>query len=214
MNKKFKRAGATLALLLVGAAGAAGSLAYLQTTSGEVVNTFTAESNIVDDANSNFQLKESAATSQPNGNWTIATDAALDQSSVNYTNVIPGTTLDKNPTVILKDLNVQSYLFIKQTETPNEALDYSVDRTKWTPVEGETNVWYYSGTDATNGVLSQIDATKDQAKTFSILTNNEVTVGNFADGTDLGKLTFNSYLVQAAGFDTAEEAWTAAGFND
>lgn len=58
MNKKFKRAGATLALLLVGAAGAAGSLAYLQNQSATVTNTFTAVSGLIDSEDGEFTLGE------------------------------------------------------------------------------------------------------------------------------------------------------------
>ena len=58
MNKKFKRAGATLALLLVGAAGAAGSLAYLQNQSATVTNTFTAVSGLIDSKDGVFTLDE------------------------------------------------------------------------------------------------------------------------------------------------------------
>lgn len=211
MNKKFKRAGATLALLLVGAAGAAGSLAYLQQTTGPVTNTFTATSGLID-TDAIFALKETTPTPQPNGDYVITTTNRT-ETHAEYANIVPGVTLGKDPAVMLNDLNVQSYLFIKETETPNSALKYSVNTNNWKKI-GTSKVWYYVGEGATEtGVLSTIDTAKGEKEiTAEILTDQQVTVDDFDHETlangNLGKLKYEAYLVQASGFDDAMDAWS------
>ena len=61
--------------------------------------------------------------------------------------------------------------------------------------------------DANGGKLTAGNTTD---LTWKVLAGDTVEVANKIDSTELGTLTFNAYLVQAGGFDSAAAAWNAA----
>ena len=87
----------------------------------------------------------------------------------------------------------------------DDYLTYSIDATKWTPVQGQTDVWYTT--------VSAADVAAAN-KTIPVLTNNQVTVKDTvttammeavgANGLDL---TFQAYAIQQTGFADAAAAW-------
>lgn len=211
MNKKFKRAGATLALLLVGAAGAAGSLAYLTKNTGPVTNTFTATSGLVD-ATTDFKLKEKEVEYDPATSTYKFKTGGVDVEEITYDKLVPGVDVAKNPKVTISDLNAKSYLFIKVEDTTNGKITYNIDST-WRKVNNVANVYTL-----TDGALNELDKeTNSNAEDYvkNILVGEKVTTSTtLAEGENAGTLIFKAYLVQAAGFETAEAAWTAANFTN
>lgn len=206
MNKNFKRTATVLSVLALTGAGVMGSLAYLQEKSNTVTNTFTAQSNLVDDAQTNFTLKEhDVVKDETNGGYNLEANAANTEgteTAVSYQDVIPGVELEKDPTVYLKDLNVKSYLFIKEvTSLSSDNFTYSVDNMVWDQVDDLNNVWVLKA--------GAIDPFEDENKSYSILNGKKIdTTANFEMNAGASEnLVYEAYLVQADGFTNAEDAW-------
>ena len=134
MKKKGLALVLALALLVIGVVG--GTLAWLTSTSDEVVNTFTASDITVTltETKNNFQM-------------------------------IPGYTIDKDPTVTVKANSEKCYLFVKLEKSENfdSYLTYEM-AASWTALTGVDGVYYC--------VVDQ--ATTDT--TFSVLKDNKVSV--------------------------------------
>lgn len=205
MNKKFKRAGATLALLLVGAAGAAGSLAYLQQTTGTVTNTFTATSTLIDNGGT-FTLDESTVKWE-NGNYVIDTTKDRTKTGNPYNKILPGLkNVAKDPRVNLDKVTTECYLFVtvKETDKAN-TLTWEIDDENWEALkDGENQV-----TKAGAPVFvkkTTVDEGTNNAN-IDILKGDKVDFGNFANLPNDTSLEFDAYLVQSAGFDSNLDAW-------
>ncbi|WP_289219982.1 hypothetical protein [Ileibacterium valens] len=210
MNKKFKRAGATLALLLVGAAGAAGSLAYLQKQSDAVTNTFTAVSGLIDSKEGVFTLDETKVKwDKKTGNYVADTTVTEKVTANTYDNILPGLQgVMKDPTVTLKKVTADSYLFVTVKETDdNNALTWAIEDTQWEALRKD-------GEQVTkDGALVYVKKGKVTEGTENlsvpVLKGDQIDFGNFgeqlAEGTNL---VFNSYLTQSTGFTDAADAWS------
>lgn len=168
-----------LTLALLVASGS--TISWLVAESGELTNTFS-PSNI---------------------------NITLDESDGLDFQMIPGSTITKDPKVSVEDGSIGCWLFIKVVETDN--LDTYISYTiadGWNPVAGYTG-FYYREAKANDS--------------FSILRNDEVTVNEdvtksqmdalYSAGTvnqaACPKLTFYAAAVQKANIDTYGEAWTA-----
>lgn len=117
--------------------------------------------------------------------------------------MIPGNELPKDPTVKVLEGSENCWLFVKIEKTNNldTYLEYSVN-SDWTPLPGNVGVYYIE--DAKAG------------DTYSVLTNDKVTVKTTLTATDMAtanankpKLTFTAYAAQAENLETAAEAWAA-----
>lgn len=130
-------------------------------------------------------------------------------STANTYQMVPGTTITKDPQVTIT-ANIDCYVFVKIDKSTNfdKFMEYSVitDDGNWKLVDGETNVYYraISAGDAENG------------KSFYVLTNNTVTVKSSVTRTDMQNLTsfptltFTAYAIQSAGMTSVANAWTQA----
>ncbi len=177
MKIKKRRLMAVTALLLVLALSLGGTLAYLFDISDPVVNTFHANINTV-------ELTETTGS--------------------NYS-IVPGTTQEKDPTVIACT-TLESYVFLTVTDTTEGMVEYEINSEIWTALEGYEGVYYTVITeDTTLNVLvdNQISYSED-------LTNSDMLTED-ADGNTVLKdgisLTFQAYIIQTAGFDTVAAAW-------
>lgn len=117
--------------------------------------------------------------------------------------MIPGSEIEKDPTVTVKAESEACWLFVKIEETNNvyetdkKYLTYTLNG--WTPVEGET------------GVYSKAVSASDDDQEFSVFTGNKVTVSDDVTQTTAQvTIKVTAYAVQAEGFDTAAEAWVEA----
>lgn len=190
-----------IALVLVVALAVGATWAYLTSTTGPITNTFVAGK--LFDQGGGIKLQEKAVTQNTDGTYVIAADAAWQDTGINYV-VQPGVDLPKQPAVKVNDLTAKAYLFVGVKGDPKDGFTWSVDTDKWSPLmNGETQVekdgykiWVLK-TDAANG-------------SYDILTGNKVTVGKNLDPatlTDANDITFQAYICQAAGFDTALAAF-------
>ena len=178
-------------LLMVGAAGA--TLAWLTAQTQTITNTFTS-------SDINITLTE--------------TDATKVEGSDNQTKsyeMVPGATLDKDPTITVKGGSEACYLFVKVEKSTNFGTYLTARIVEaWKSVPGTTDVYY------------QVVAAADTDQTFGVLVNDEVTVNTTvtkadmealnAEGAEQPTIAFKAYAVQQANIGSAEntEAQNAA----
>lgn len=182
----------TLALVLaiVALMGCAvgGTLAWLGMKTDAVVNTFVA-------GDINITLTETDADNDGN-------------EKANSYKIIPGTTIEKDPTVTVLKGSEACWLFVKVEKEGHDILNYSIDSTVWTKLEDEDGVYYKEqaaiAADGANAV-------------YAVLTGNEVSIAATATKADMEaaknsapKLTFTAYAIQKEGFTTVEAAWNEA----
>lgn len=149
---KKKTAALFLALALVVGATIGGTIAWLTATSDTVTNTFTT-------SNIDITLNE--------------TDADGNTVTSNSYQMVPGYTIDKDPTVTVKAGSEKCYLFVKLEKSTNfdTYLSYNVNTTgsdAWTKLDGVTDEVYYRIVEASNS---------DQ--TFSVLAAGTKTFNEF-----------------------------------
>lgn len=193
-NKTLKVLVAALSVVLVVCLSVAGTLAYLQVKTSEVVNTF---------APSNIDLK-------------------LEETTGSTYKMVPGVAMDKNPTVTVSG-DVDAYVFVKIDEagsvtvsgteyTLDDFLTYAI-AAGWTILEEKPD----SNGNETIVIYRDVAANATE-KTFSVLEGDKVTtnagvtkqmMNAYTDGSI--KLTFTAYAIQKAGFaDNLAGAWAEA----
>lgn len=203
MKKKLLIA---LAIVLVIAMSVTGTLAYLTANKGAVTNTFIV-GKVFDeedsDTHKNFELLEHGITGKP-GEYTLTAE----EVSENEYTVMPGVNIPKDPFVrVNSPVGVDVYLFVEVVDGTGEQLTVTVDSAKWTKLAGVTgthggDVYTLASGRLTAG--STLDATH-------ILADDEIVVAN-ATIVAPGQVTFYGYLIQAAGFTSAEDA-AVTGFS-
>lgn len=203
MKKKLLIA---LAIVLVVAMSVTGTLAYLTANTGAVTNTFTV-GKVFDeedsDTHKNFELLEHGITGKP-GEYTLT---AEEVSGNEYT-VMPGVNIPKDPFVrVNSPVGVDVYLFVEVVDGTGEQLTVTVDSVKWTKLAGVTGT---HGGDVYTLASGRLAAGSTLDATY-ILANNEIAVAN-ATIVNPGQVTFYGYLIQAAGFTSAEDA-AVTGFS-
>jgi predicted ribosomally synthesized peptide with SipW-like signal peptide len=158
------------ALVLVAAVAVGGTLAYLSAQTDEVTNVFTV------------------------GNVSIT----LEETTGDNYKMVPGETLDKDPTITVKADSEDCWLFVKVTETDlSDYITYEL-ADGWTALDGVTGVYYRTVTGQSS----------DQS--FSVLKDDQVTVLDTVTGIEEGhspSLTFQGFAVQSSGITDAATAW-------
>lgn len=189
-----------IALVLVVALAVGATYALLTREAGPVTNTF-AVGKIIDE-NTKFSLKEHAIDHQDaNGAYVLKTGDA-DSTGNNYSAVVPGVNLPKDPTVKVEELAGDAYLYVVVDNQLSGGLTYTID-SKWTAIGTKDNktLYAYNG-----GEKLTANSTVNQA----VLADNQIVVpSNVVAGNST--LTFNAYLVQAVGTGDAAAAWNANG---
>lgn len=177
--KKFMKALALVACAAILVAGSvAATFAYLTTKTETIGNTFTA-------GDIRISLAETTQASYK---------------------MVPGTSIDKDPTVTVEAGSEKCYLFVKIDKSQNfdTYMTYTI-AADWAPVDGADGVYY------------QIVDASQAKKVLPVLLNNEVQAN--ADctkeqynslGGDLPTLSVTAYAVQFEGIATVALAWTHA----
>lgn len=173
------------AIALVGAAGIAGTFAYLSDESGDVVNSFNPNSVAVD---------------------LIEHDGA-NVSDGNSYDIVPGTTDIKDPQV-QADVTLPSYVFVEINDVVNQEgkklVDYKVDNA-WTQLDGYDNV-YYREVDE-NGDTKYVPVLENNTITYpASLTNEDLATLTDENNT----LTFKASAIQKEPFDDPVRAYMIA----
>lgn len=175
------------AVLLV-AASVMGTVAYLQDSTDAVVNTFTV---------GEVQI---TLTETPNDGdeWTAK--------------LIPGKEYTKDPVVTVLGGSEDCWLFIEIVETnePQKYLDFAYDLDGWTPLSGETGVYYREvEQSAADQPWSLIAGDKVTVK--SGIVNPDAALGanevNMPAADKAPTISFTAYAIQKEGFTSAAAAW-------
>ena len=186
MKTKKILALALCAVLLV-AGSVLGTMAYL-TAVDTVTNTFTV-------GNVAITLDEQDVDN--------STEGENDRDKANSYKLIPGQTYTKDPQIHVDSTSEDCWLFVK-VENGISAIEAAGDTTiaaqmaanGWTLVEGSTDTYAHKD-------IAKAGANVDVFKTFKLAGN-----ANVAQYTN-ANITVTAYAVQAAGFESAAEAWTA-----
>ena len=118
--------------------------------------------------------------------------------------IIPGATLDKDPTITVLANSEDCWLFVKVEESSDFHLYCSYEIAQgWTLMEGEKGVYYRqvskAGTDTQIGILKD-----DCIRVFDTVTEERLKAMQTRPN-----LIFTAYAVQAEALATAEDAWQA-----
>lgn len=201
-----------IALVLVVALAVGATYAYLTATTGPVTNTFTAGKAV---AQGDLKLYEHLAKQNTDGTYSL--DKTADTVTSNTYTVMPGVNLPKDPTVEVTAANGPYYLFVEVTKgakVDGDTLKYTVDSSKWFRLtsikDREVYVYAVDGAEATilndklnaTPVLEAISAT--DPNTIQVSTDNAKVAALTKDNS---ALMFQAYACQAAGFQSATEAF-------
>lgn len=171
-----------LALCLALALGIGGTMAYLTATTGSVVNTFTI-------GNVGLTLEENKGT-------------VVDGK--HQFKMVPGNTIDKDPTVTVTAGSEDCWLFVKLVKANDfdTYLTYAMADgwTELTGVEGVAGVYYRKVTQS------------ETAQTFAVLANNQVTVRNTVVQSD--SFVAPTLTISAAAIQQANIADAATAYNN
>ena len=201
MNSKKKLITLITSIALIAAIGVGATLAYLTATTGTVTNTFTVGSY----AESALDIFEHKATLDKDSGSYVAATGAAEVKENTYANVLPGTTLDKDPTMRLVKDSPSSFLVIKATglKTLPATVTDDMNTSAWKDITasvGDTNTanTYYIYCPAKDGAVNYITATdlaNDDVTTAPLF--NKLTVAPSFDGTSsINDLTFQGCAVQ------------------
>ena len=153
MKTRSKVLSLVLAGTLIVSAGMFGTLAYLTDKTAEVVNTFT----------------------------TSGIEIELTETTEDY-KMVPGFTIEKDPTVTVEADSEDCYLFVKLEKSENfdDFLTYAVSD-GWTPLDG------------VEGVIYRVVANNAGDQTFEVLKDDQVTVKDTVTEEQLTALTNGTY---------------------
>lgn len=202
---KKKTLTVAIALVLV-VALAVGATWALLTDSKEITNTFSAGK--VTDENTQFTLVESNVVKDSTGAYVKGEGTT--NAGIQYKDVLPGAPIFKDPTVSVKGLVADAYLFVVVTDSTGAGLTATVDAANWTKLGEKGNQTLYA-VKANNGLVKAADVVEN-ALTTTILAGNQVAVADdYTGGEAATSITFTAYLIQAAGQNDAVDAWNTAG---
>ncbi len=184
------------ALTMVFTATVGGTVAWLISSTDEVTNTFTY-------GDIDITLEETDTSVNPDEGDQPDSD---NDPNTNTYEMVPGTEIEKDPTITVKGDSEACWLFVELTESANFGNFMEYDMADgWT--ELEDGVWYqattYSADDQTFGVL----------KNDAVTVKKDVTKEKL-NALDAAKsyptLTVKAYAVQYASIGSAAEAWALA----
>ncbi|MBQ2960411.1 MAG: hypothetical protein IJE09_04220 [Oscillospiraceae bacterium] len=178
-----------LAVILVVVISVSGTMAYFTDTEA-VVNTFTV------------------------GNIDITLDEKEDEDGdgkVTFENILPGQTYDKHPVVtVLKD-SEKCYVFVKvenglkdiETKTAADTIDGQLKAKNWIVLDADKQPGVYYK-------VVEKSAVDQPFAVFESFTVREDAKNADMQAVDNKTIEITAYAVQAAGIDTAADAWTIA----
>lgn len=117
--------------------------------------------------------------------------------------LIPGRTYTKDPTIHVAADSEDCYLFVKVTNGISGVIN-ELNLTGWTRIENSD--YYYYGANPTGTVAKA----NDDAVVFSNFTVKSDVNADDLNAVDNQTIIVTAYAIQADGFDTAIDAWTAA----
>ena len=206
---KVKKGLLILCAVLLVAASVAGTVAYF-TDSESVVNTFSVGKVVLGDEN------EKGLDEAKVNEYGEAVEGAARVQANTY-KLVPGRKYTKDPTVHVKNDSEDCYIFVK-VENGIKAIEApAADGYKQIATQITDNGW--NELDGVAGVYwRKWEKPEDTTGTTDLEVFAEFKIGG--DAVDAAKLkahkdariTVTAYAIQAAGFDTAADAWTAGNW--
>ena len=190
-----------LSMVLVAVSSIGGTLADLTASDGAVTNTFTFANNI----------KVELTEPQPTTGLGNASVSGNSETGWNYTNVVPGQTLDKQPTFSVKT-SVDAYVFARVTESSNmSVVSYNTAAGGWTYLKEDAGkkVYYKAVSASVNegvAVEQPLGALFTQVKI-----SEDIDLAGETTRT-LEPITIEVAAIQQSGFTTPELAYAEATF--
>ena len=178
-----------ISLVLVIGVVAGSTVAWLVATDVEVVNTFSPS--------------------------TIKIDLSEENKGVNYDfKMVPGTTMAKDPKVVVEEGSEPCWLFIAvdASENLDTFIEYAISN-DWTPYSTYTNIYYREvGTALIGDPLYILKGQGDGVYANGFVTVNDNITESDMEGIATNKptLTFNACAVQRANIGDVDTAWGAA----
>lgn len=201
------------AVALLGAIGVGSTLAYLSDTTGTVTNTFTVGNVSFDDDNDlGSGLRESKVErDKESGNYVDADEADTWTVTKNdYKNLVAGETVYKDPTVIMADDSEDAWVFVQITNTNAKIAD--TDKAIFANIEWSKDwvkVDKLSTDDAVVYAKKDIIEAGEASTIFTSVTMSEDITGD----TVIPNIELNAFAIQAAGFESYEDALDEVAFN-
>lgn len=183
-TKKLVVAVVALSLALVTVIG--GTLAFLLDESNVVTNKFT------------YGKIEIVLTEEKGAN----------QTGMNFTNVVPGDVLEKDPVVTVNAGSEACYVYVLIDNQLGDAASYNIDTTKWIEIQDYTNVTkklyrYYE-------VVNALQGAKDLTVFTKLTFRSDLTSANLTSLKDKD-VVITAYAYQAENLaETAADSITAA----
>lgn len=167
----------TLSLTLLSLAAVGGTLTWLSEKTDPITHTFVA-------GDINLELKENTGTSYK---------------------MVPGTTIEKDPRVIVEAGSEACYVFVKLEESANfdDFMTYVV-ADGWQALNSYPGIYW-----------RDVDANENEEQTFFVLKDNTIMTKSEVTKDELNalteqtqpKLTITAYAVQQAALEDAVQAW-------
>lgn len=187
MKKIYKAIALVLCAALLVAGSIFGTLAYLTSKTATVTNTFTA-------GKVEITLHEYEIDATGKKTTTVAPAAGLEGIKL-----VPGRVIQKNPVITVKANSEACYLFVEVKNGLSDLVAINWAAGEWIQI-GTTNIYYYKTT---------VTATADTPiEVFPTVTCKDVN-GAYSALNATNTIEITAYAVQAEGFGTAQEAWTA-----
>ena len=193
--KKAKLLTTLAAVTLIGAIGVGSTFAYLSSKTGTVVNTFTVGNVVI-----TLDEKDTDNSTQ---------NAERDQANA-YTDMIPGSSYDKDPTVHVAANSENCYVFVKVTglDANKDALVINAFNTKLVKVDGSNNK---------DGIYRyETVVTKSESVQDIVVFNGFTLKSDVVGGTTITNITVEACAVQADNLNETTaltEAKAAANWN-
>lgn len=168
-----------LSVALVASLAAVGTVSYLESTSGDVINTFSTN-------NVNVDLKETTGEDY---------------------NIIPGTSQEKDPKVTV-NASLPAWVYVEVTDETQNLVTWEI-ADGWTKLDGYDNVYYreFTPAEGEDGNTATYSVLKDNQVSYDAsLTNEDMLDEDGALKTGI-QLTFKAYAIQKKGFETPEAGW-------
>lgn len=198
------------AILLV-AASVMGTLAYLTSTTGTVTNTFTVgnvkfDGNGLDEADVTvYGVKETVSDGQGG-----TKDAP--RVTANTYKLVPGHTYVKDPTVHVAANNEDCWLFIKVVNPIAGIEKADVAGQNGTTIAAQMTANGWTAVTGAENVYTRAKVTSSTSKQDFVVFSSFTLADNASFAANgYSPITVQAALVQADGFATAADAWTAVG---
>lgn len=202
-----------MALVLVCVISVTGTMAYLQASTGVLNNTFAMGGLFPGDGG--LELKEHKATEKTgtSGEYELSTTEEVTDN--NYSNIIPGQSVPKDPFVRYTKLSANAYLYMGVSANMG-TLTYTLSDNWMQLKNGTTPVTKTVGSVTYNiyvycngGSAAVIVPPNTSAQTIQILDPQTITVPTDFQSSSTLSLSFTAYMCQSTGFTDALAAFNA-----